>query len=409
MSNVFSGMYKSVTDAGFQAQLDTQIANLMGDKDKIAVDVLKKNTIFNDFYKNLDESAKARVNNIFSLDGDSETVSEKELRTLLTLFDADLAEDNGHEVFMMDHEFGTNKETSGIYQATDSEIDNIYKNMKTKYERAAEEIKKQQEAEQKETLRKDIEKQIKECDIKDGSQLTKVLNLIFQNDEIIDTDEAIKTLFKEQILKINTAGLGWEISYKLKSRTTVCYNASLVLDDGSFHKIGEVTIKRPDGTCEKYNKNGELISINSSVGNEWISKSYDENGNVVAEYDEYDYLTKKIDRNADGTVNEYYDYEYDANGNMTSVVCHKADDSVDWYEDIEYDEYGHMLKEVGKNADGTVNEYFDYEYDANGNKTKIVIKNADGSVVEYYEYEYDENGNLMKELKKNSDGSVIDE
>jgi hypothetical protein len=151
--------------------------------------------------------------------------------------------------------------------------------------------------------------------------------------------------------------------------------------------FGNVTIKRPNGTYEKYNAKGEFLS--DEEPNEWYlfndgtTKIYDKNGNVLYEKDDfYNRETKRFYRNEDGSIKSYEEYEYDENGNNSRIVFRNADDSIDCYEEYEYDENGNNSRTVVRNADDSINYYCEYEYDENGKCTKTIKKNADGSVIE---------------------------
>ena len=140
------GMNDAIYDKEYQAKLTEKTIAILGDKTSISSTELKKTPLFNKAYNKLDEKGKERFNEILNLDGDAKNVSEKELKTLLTILDADLGRDDfeNREVFFMDGKVTTSK-TGGIYQATDKEIQNVYKNTKTQAEQKTEEIQKMKE------------------------------------------------------------------------------------------------------------------------------------------------------------------------------------------------------------------------------------------------------------------------
>jgi hypothetical protein len=259
----------------------------------------------------ISQDVLTKFNEITKIDGEQGLSCKKEYEKLGELLNSGQVTEGNDKKFLQE-------------QMDNFDLNNVYKNTEAKYGKAAEEIKKQQETEQKETLRKNIEEQIKECDVNNGSQLTKVLNLIKENSDIIDADEAIKTLFKDQLYDVETDRTGSKL-YKLRNRTAIYYDKSIL-------KSGEVTIKRPDGTYEQYNEKGEFLS-NDEIDeirdlDNRRDKLYDENKNVVGELDAYGNLLNEINRNPDGSVSSYVEYEYDANGNITNVVKKNPDGSV---------------------------------------------------------------------------------
>jgi hypothetical protein len=359
----FTGMVNSASNNVYQAKLDEKVSQVMGNDDKISAKDLKKNSIFSKVYEALDETGKANFDKVLSLDGDANTVNEKEIRTLLTLLDADLTTEDGSKKFRMDNNLGTNKDSSGIYQATNDEINEVYNSVQTKAEREAAEIQKQKEAsqemEEEAKIREEVSQAVKNCDYKNGSDVAKTLNLINRYDKIIDDKEAIETLFKAKIVNTQTFRdfFGSKL-YELSNRTTVYIDkSSFVLASGNEC---EVTIKRPNGTYEKYNAKGEFLSDEEPdewyLFNDRTTKIYDENGNVDCEIDAYRYVTKQFYRNPDYSIDYYEEYEYDENGNNSRTVVRNADDSINCYYEYEYDEKGKCTKTVKKNADGSVIE-----------------------------------------------------
>jgi hypothetical protein len=322
----FTGMVNSASNNVYQAKLDEKVSQVMGNDDKISAKDLKKNSIFSKVYEALDETGKANFDKVLSLDGDANTVNEKEIRTLLTLLDADLTTEDGSKKFRMDNNLGTNKDSSGIYQATNDEINEVYNSVQTKAEREAAEIQKQKEAsqemEEEAKIREEVSQAVKNCDYKNGSDVAKTLNLIKRYDKIIDDKEAIETLFKAKIIDTQTFRDFGSKLYKLSNRTTVYIAAP----------FGDVTIKRPNGTYEKYNAKGEFLSDEEPdewyLFNDRTTKIYDENGNVDCEIDAYRYVTKQFYRNPDYSIDYYEEYEYDEKGKCTKTVKKNADGSV---------------------------------------------------------------------------------
>jgi hypothetical protein len=135
---------------------------------------------------------------------------------------------------MLDNEIGTNKETSGIYQATDKEIKSVYNSLRPKEER-----------------RKEVEQQVKEYDCTDGSQLAKALNLVNSNSGLFDK-AAARVVLSDQISEYRQE----TNSYKLKDGRTVIF-ADNTPRNRSHHIVGAVKIINSDGTVETYDAKGE--------------------------------------------------------------------------------------------------------------------------------------------------------
>lgn len=264
------GMADAVKNEEYQQKLTEQTVEILGDKTTISVDDLKKNAIFSKAFKNLSKTGKENLNKLFNLDGDAQNVSEKELKTILTLLDADLqtyddrryskAEgkyvDTKEEAFFMDNEIGT-KKTSGIYQATDDEIQNVYQNTKTRAEVQAEEVEKQKRAAQE---LEDLNKMVAEYDVSNSSDLTKALNTLRQNARIGDSDGyqifemAVQNLFKGELKQTDHYRDGGSALYKLKDGTEIYHNNAFISNENGY-----VTITRTDGTVEKYDRQGNLV------------------------------------------------------------------------------------------------------------------------------------------------------
>jgi hypothetical protein len=137
---------------------------------------------------------------------------------------------------MVDNEIGTNKETSGIYQATDKEIKSVYDSLRPKEER-----------------RKEVEQQVKKYDCTDGSQLAKALNLVDHNNGLFDKN-AVRVVLSDQISEYRQESN----SYKLKDGRTVIF-ADNTPRNRSHHIVGAVKIEYPDGTVELYDREGEKL------------------------------------------------------------------------------------------------------------------------------------------------------
>ena len=134
---------------------------------------------------------------------------------------------------------------------------------------------------------------------------------------------------------------------------------------------------------------------------------YDNNGYIKSVYDNDGNETRYISRDADGSVEYYYDYEYDENGNNTREIMYSADGSVSSYYDSEYDEKGNNTRDITYSADGNVEHYIDYEYDENGNMTREIYRDKDGSVrTSYWDYVYDNNGKETRRICRKADGNV---
>lgn len=104
----------------YQSALDKKIDSILGGKETISVEQLRKNSVFS----NLSETAEKRFNDIASMDGDNKTFSREELRVLYALADAKLENDQ--------FKFDTNPEideNSGLEQATDKEINTMIQNL----------------------------------------------------------------------------------------------------------------------------------------------------------------------------------------------------------------------------------------------------------------------------------------
>src|SRR5574344_1611737 len=110
------GLGDAIMDKDYQANLSKKTQALLGNKTSISADALKKTPIFNEAYKKLNVEGKKKFDAILSLDGD-----------------ANLSNVDGKERFLMDGELSTDK-SGGIYQASNQEINTVYKYAQTKAE-----------------------------------------------------------------------------------------------------------------------------------------------------------------------------------------------------------------------------------------------------------------------------------
>ncbi len=255
------GMGNAVKDADYQKNLSERTTAILGDKTSISLTDLKKTPVFSKIYTQLDKTGQEKLNSILSLGGDDKNVSEKELKTLLTLLDADLQKVdaypyNGKEAFLMNGEMEV-KPSSGIYQATDEEIQDVYNNTKTRAEIQADEIKKQKRMSQELAKLNDL---VSEYDISNGSDLTKALNTLRQNCKVGNPEgmqlfeSATSALFKGQLKNVETYRDGGSRNYILKDGTEIYHDYR----SGSSNK-GSVTITNTDGSIIQYNREGEKV------------------------------------------------------------------------------------------------------------------------------------------------------
>ena len=255
------GMENAVKDVDYQKNLNERTTAILGDKTSISFTDLKKTSLFNKIYTQLDKTGQEKLSSILSLGGDDKNVSEKELKTLLTLLDADLQKVdaypyNGKEAFLMNGEMEV-KPSSGIYQATDEEIQDVYNNTKTRAEMQADEIKKQKRMSQELAKLNDL---VSEYDISNGSDLTKALNTLRQNCNVSNPEgmqlfeSATSALFKGQLKDVRTYRDGGSRNYILKDGTEIYHDYK----SGSSNK-GSVTITNTDGSIIQYNREGEKV------------------------------------------------------------------------------------------------------------------------------------------------------
>lgn len=250
------GMGNAVNDKEYQKKLAERADGLLQGKKSISSADLKKTPLFQDAFKKMDTQAKARFEQIINLDGDAKNISEKELKTLLTVMDADLQNVKGNEKFLMDGNFSLEK-SGGLNQATDREIIDVYNNTKTRAEIKAEEIKNMKKASQK---LESVRQMIADFDVTTGTGLTQALNTI---DEIIDRgdeeglklyDMSVSNLFNGQLERFDTYRDGGSREYILKDGTKVFHDNKIFGEENGY-----VTITHPDKTVEKYTPEGERV------------------------------------------------------------------------------------------------------------------------------------------------------
>lgn len=135
------GLGQSILNSDYQKHLDKKVEDILGDNESISVEALKNKSIFKNAFKTFDNN---KLQAIFNLDGDADNVSEKELKILLTVLDANLENIDGRERFVLDGKEGYS-ESAGVNQATNNELKTIYKYTKTRAEKKAEIMRKEKE------------------------------------------------------------------------------------------------------------------------------------------------------------------------------------------------------------------------------------------------------------------------
>lgn len=141
------GLGQSILNNDYQKHLDKKVEDILGDKESIGIEALKKKSIFKKVFETFDNN---KLQAIFNLDGDAKNVSEKELKILLTALDANLENVEGKERFVLDGKEGYSKNV-GVNQVTNDELETIYKYTQTRAEKKAEIMRKEKE-EQERTL-----------------------------------------------------------------------------------------------------------------------------------------------------------------------------------------------------------------------------------------------------------------
>lgn len=125
----------NLNNADYQKQIADKAKQIMGSKNNISLETLKRTPIFETYTKGLDANTKTQLYQRIS-DIAGKEVDSNEMRTILTLMDANLeqvkysstldkytaaAKGEPNEKFVMDGQIKLNTQ-SGIFQATDSEI-----------------------------------------------------------------------------------------------------------------------------------------------------------------------------------------------------------------------------------------------------------------------------------------------
>ena len=111
-----------------------------------------------------------------------------------------------------------------------------------------------------------------------------------------------------------------------------------------------------------------------------------------------------IQRNNDGSINSYAEYEYDENSKNTRIIIRNANGSIECYADMQY-KNGRKTRTIERNADGSLDYYIDYIYAENGKIILILTCYADAGLY-YTNPEYDENVFETLSIYRNSDGSA---
>lgn len=261
------GMHDAVRDEDYQKKLDVKTGEILGDKESISLDSLKKNSVFAKAYNELDATGKARIDQIANMEGDAKNVSERELKVILTAMDANLQEfewgKEKQEKFFMDGNPSTGT-TGGLNQATDEELQDILQNTKTRYEKVMEAKKKQEEMNNLVNNTKEQAKDIKAYDDNgrvNGAEWAKAIKIIKSNiswgsREGLQTWEAAfeNILGQGQVVHTSTYRDGGSTEWTLADGTKV------YLDNNcSRNEIGYVTVTHPDGSKEKFKPDGTKV------------------------------------------------------------------------------------------------------------------------------------------------------
>ena len=97
-----------------------------------------------------------------------------------------------------------------------------------------------------------------------------------------------------------------------------------------------------------------------------------------------------IQRNNDGSINSYAEYEYDENSKNTRIIIRNANGSIECYADMQY-KNGRKTRTIERHADGSLDYYIDYIYDENGEIILILTCYADAGLYYTTNPEYGEN------------------
>ena len=262
MNKIF-GILNAVQSSGEDSYMKTiqeKAVNILGKKDSISLNKLMNNSVFKEIYNKLDDNAKSKANTIFSMDGDAQNVSERELQTFFTLLDANLENVNGKETFVFDNE-DSFESTNGLSNARENEIQIIYNNTKSRADekmekmREQEEIKKQQEvAIQKE---KQIQKEIKDVKVYDDdgnlndANLLKVLkSLSNAGSEVLE--KVCREIFGD---RLNLADLDRSGGFLIDLKDTKNEGRSIII---TRDMLGNVSIRQAEDFRE-YDANGDKV------------------------------------------------------------------------------------------------------------------------------------------------------
>jgi len=192
--------------------------------------------------------------------------------------------------------------------------------------------------------------------------------------------------------------LEYYYEYDEDKRRSVIHRKNVVVNDKLCEDTLEYAYDAQGGYTVKYILEGQPYLIyeidkNGSIVKEIRYKNGTEN--IVEhtydyQYDQDENLTKKITYN-DGTIQEILEYEYDDNKNIVSEYNLKFQSEV-YYE---YDTNGNLIKESWPQS-----EYI-YEYNTEGQLNKQVSEHGQTT------YEYDASGKLIKEMGTFEGVSVV--
>jgi hypothetical protein len=210
---------------------------------------------------------------------------------------------------------------------------------------------------------------------------------------------AIRTTFNAIKSMYTSLGISPPLSYRSSSSETVNLVTGAITSrialtyDANGYLIKSVYESDVDGVLDKwtmintFDANGDLRLVEyfnrAGVLDNWIFRTFDVNGNVTRQRDEFD-------NNGDGVVDRWTTtvYSYDANGYPLLA-----------------------LTEVDNNTDGTVDSWSSTinTYDTNGNLT-MREESRDGAITARYTATYASNGKLtisVDEYDINGDGKIF--
>ena len=119
---------KSFSNKRYQTKLDNDTKKIFGEQDKIDKDELMKNTDIFNIVKKLSKRAQYNFESVLNLDGDINTITKNEYKTLLILLDAKWI--NSKFTYLVDGDY-TQSRKSAIRITNDLEIDHIYNKIKS--------------------------------------------------------------------------------------------------------------------------------------------------------------------------------------------------------------------------------------------------------------------------------------